>query len=186
VPDFPGCVPYAVSIGAVGADDKVAVGLNPPYHLSNSSPVVAPGYGYGSPFDYPVAPIYPGDEETSYAAPFAAGAWTLFTQRYPDVEFSVRLKRFLEIEAVDVIDPRRHGLPSATAAPNVQSPVKRISVVSIAQPKAWNPNVAYDSPSGTGASVTPPPSCDYLTAGQDCTLREAVAAALPQDVISFL
>jgi predicted outer membrane repeat protein len=55
-----------------------------------------------------------------------------------------------------------------------------------AQSKIWKTNVNYDSPSGTGASATPPLSCDYLAAGQDCTLREAVAAALPQDVISFL
>jgi predicted outer membrane repeat protein len=76
-----------------------------------------------------------------------------------------------------------------TVIPNVALMVKpetgRVNFNNLLAGARLYPNVNYDSPSDVGQSVTPPLSCDYLAAGQDCTLREAVAAALPQDVIGF-
>jgi hypothetical protein len=74
--------------------------------------------------------------------------------------------------------------PWPTSVP-LREYVPRVDLSKVGQPKVWIPNVNYDYVPSTGASVTPPLSCDYLAAGQDCTLREAVAAALPQDVIGF-
>jgi subtilisin family serine protease len=161
--------------------------------------LLATGYGYGTNLNWQT--IYSGGSSTSMAAPQAAAAFALYRQRYSSETPDQVLKRFLDdANKVKVPDPRVNPIPirgtiiatiAKTIVPNVAQKVKpetgRVDFSNFSASARHVTNVAYDhSPLAPGASVTPPLSCDYLTAVQDCTLREAVAAALPQDVISFL
>jgi hypothetical protein len=206
----PACFPDAISVGAVEPHDpgpeKVWDGSNTYPHLS----LYAPGYGWG----FSVQPGQLWQEwstSTSQAAPQAAAVWALYRQRYSDVPISKLVEMFLALPGGyygylgKVVEDKRATatrVPTSTPIPAItrtapvnlglpphvklRSKVPRVDLSKVGQPKVWIPNVNYDYVPSTGVSVTPPLSCDYLTAGLDCTLREAVAAALPQDVISFL
>jgi hypothetical protein len=163
----------------------------------NELDLLATGYGYGT--DVLNRTLYSGGGSTSMAAPQAAAAFALYRERYSSLNPERVLQIFLaDANQAKVPDPRVvpvsiSGTIVATLAktviPNVALMVKpetgRVDFKNLLAGAKLYPNVNYDSPSSTGASVTPPLSCDYLAAGQDCTLREAVAAALPQDVIGF-
>ena len=110
---FPACVGPAVAVGSSDLDDRVSP-------FSNTSPTIdllAPGSAHGSsPLSIPSGTAYTAWSGTSFAAPHAAGAYTLLDQLYPQASVEQRTW-FLQTAGRAVVDNgrsyRRLGIKAA-------------------------------------------------------------------------